>query len=285
MLFSATWPREIQALAREFLKPDAIQINVGEVDALVANKDISQHIKMVPEHSKHDTLIEILEELVSTYDNEHSTRPVNNGKEHVKTIVFCSRKVSCHELANTLWDAGYAVDSLHGDRPQWERTSVMQAFRSSQLRLLIATDVAARGLDVKDVKCVVNYDMPSAVEDYVHRIGRTGRAGASGIAYTLFDGAGRDKKVARGLVQVLEKADQQVPEALRQLVPRPAGRSRFGGRGGYGRGGGGGGRGYMGQSRRNGNWGGGRGYGGGGRGYGGGGRGYGGGGGGRGYSR
>merc|ERR1712231_49287 len=98
-----------------------------------------------------------------------------------------AKKYVAHELANSLWDEGFAVDSLHGDRAQWERTKVINAFEAGTLRMLVATDVAARGLDVKDVGVVVNYDMPigvNAVEDYVHRIGRTGRAGAKGLAET-----------------------------------------------------------------------------------------------------
>lgn len=174
------------------------------------------------------------------------------GKKHAKVIVFVAKKVACHELANQLWDEGFAVDSLHGDRPQWERTKVIGAFKDGTLRMLIATDVAARGLDVKDVGVVVNYDMPAgvnAVEDYVHRIGRTGRAGAKGIAHTFF--TNKDSKAATQLVQVLGKAEQEIPADLQALVrPRYGGRGgRGGGRGrgrGYGYGGGGrGGRGYM----------------------------------------
>ena len=253
LLFSATWPKEIQALAHDFLK-DPIQINVGEVDALVANKDIKQTISVIREDEKFDKLTEILKELTSEEEDNGDSRapkPAGGGKMHAKVIVFVAKKISCHDLANRLWDDGFAVDSLHGDRPQWERTRVMQAFKSGQLRMLIATDVAARGLDVKDVGVVVNYDMPAgvnAVEDYVHRIGRTGRAGAKGKAYTFF--THDDKKAAAKLVEVLTKAEQEIPEALQAMVPR----RQFGGRGGRGNGGygrgygsgrGGGGRGYM----------------------------------------
>jgi ATP-dependent RNA helicase DDX5/DBP2 len=262
LLFSATWPREIQKLAHDFLK-NPMQINVGEVDALVANKDIKQVIVMCSEKGKFDKLTEILKGLTEQHEEEAkqkngtSSRPVTpagGGKTHAKVIVFVAKKISCNDLANRLWDDGFAVDSLHGDRPQWERTRVMAAFKGGQLRLLIATDVAARGLDVKDVGCVINYDMPAgvnAVEDYVHRIGRTGRAGAKGLAYTFF--TNDDKKCATQLVEVLRKAEQDIPPELQAFV-----RPRFGGgRGGGGRsyypsrGGGrdymgGGGRGYMG---------------------------------------
>jgi ATP-dependent RNA helicase DDX5/DBP2 len=176
LLFSATWPREIQALAHDFLK-DPIQINVGEVNVLVANKDIKQDIIMCSESDKFDKLEAILKSMqeqkregISDAPRHAEAAPVGGGKDHPKVIVFVAKKVSCNDLANRLWDDGFAVDSLHGDRPQWERTRVMTAFKSGQLRMLIATDVAARGLDVKDVGCVINYDMPAgsnAVEDYV----------------------------------------------------------------------------------------------------------------------
>ena len=167
MLFSATWPREIQKLAHDFLK-DPIQINVGDVNSLAANKDIVQTICMCQEAEKFDKLKDLLKELVdsagqTTTATSTSTTPTNGVKQHDKVIVFVAKKVSCNDLANQLWEDGFAVDSLHGDRPQWERTKVMNAFKSGQLRMLIATDVAARGLDVKDVGVVVNFDMPAGV--------------------------------------------------------------------------------------------------------------------------
>ena len=236
---------------------------------------------MCEEDDKLEKLETILKELTAQAENGDGSGPqdrnmiAGGGKLHEKVIVFVARKISCHELANRLWDDGFAVDGLHGDRPQWERSKVMQAFKNGTLRMLIATDVAARGLDVKDVGVVVNYDMPAgvnAVEDYVHRIGRTGRAGAKGKAYTFF--TNKDKKAATQLVEVLTKADQEIPPTLQAMV-RPRGGGRGGGRGygyGYGRGGGGRGggrgRGYM--SGGGGGYGGGRG---GGYGRGGGGRG------------
>mmetsp|Transcript_123364 Transcript_123364/g.184490 ORF Transcript_123364/g.184490 Transcript_123364/m.184490 type:complete len:575 (+) Transcript_123364:118-1842(+) len=249
-LFSATWPKEIQRLAHDFLK-DPVQINVGEVDVLVANKDIKQTIVMCSDSDKLDKLTDILKDLVqSAADKAEPAQVAGGGKQHEKIIVFVAKKISCHDLANRLWDDGFAVDSLHGDRAQWERTKVMNAFKQGTLRVLIATDVAARGLDVKDVGVVVNFDMPAgvnAVEDYVHRIGRTGRAGAKGKAYTFFTPG--DRKCATQLVEVLTKAEQEIPPEL-QGMSRPRFGRGGGGRGGRGRPrvgyGGGRGRGYMG---------------------------------------
>lgn len=154
LLFSATWPKEIQKLAFDFLT-DPIQINVGEVNVLVANKDITQNIIMCSEDDKIDKLKEILTNLVnsaeespkeekpkkaSTPGGRPAQKPVDiGGKKHAKVIVFVAKKYVAHELANQLWDEGFAVDSLHGDRVQWERTKVINAFKTGTLRMLIAT--------------------------------------------------------------------------------------------------------------------------------------------------
>jgi ATP-dependent RNA helicase DDX5/DBP2 len=280
MMFTATWPREVQALAREFLI-NPVEIRFGESNSLNANKDILQVIKVITESEKADTLIEVLKEI----------NPSGKPEEIQKTIIFVSRKSSCDDLANKLWNAGYSVDSLHGDRQQFQRTKVMDQFKRGSLRVLVATDVAARGLDVKDIEVVINYDFPggvNGVEDYVHRIGRTARAGAIGKAYTFFTSG--DAKRAGQLIGVLKRANQVVPPELQKFDYRGSSGGGFGGfggrgaRGGWGgRGGGRGGGDYWGGrgGGRGGGFDGGRGGGGGGYGgggYGGGGRGFGGGG-------
>ncbi len=274
LLFSATWPKEIQKLAFDFLS-DPIQINVGEINVLNANKDITQHIIMCSDSDKLDKVKEILTELVKNADQNEDMKtnggtpgrkPVDlGGKKHDKVIVFVAKKYMAHDLANQLWEEGFAVDSLHGDRAQWERTKVINAFKQGTLRLLIATDVAARGLDVKDVGVVINFDMPvgtGGAEDYIHRIGRTGRAGAKGIAYTFFTPG--DKKLATDLVGILTNAGQSVPDELQRMA-RPRfhpGSGGRGGRGGRGFLGGRGGRGgYMTGGRGGRGGGGGRGFG------------------------
>jgi len=106
--------------------------------------------------------------------------------------------------------------AMHGDKDQYQRTQTIEAFKVGICPVLIATDVAARGLDIKDVRAVINYDFPGNVEDYVHRIGRTGRAGATGNAYTFF--TARDDRKAGPLVKLMEDAGQQVPDELRAMV-------------------------------------------------------------------
>ncbi len=269
MMFTATWPREVQTLAREFLR-NPVEIKFGETNKLNANKAITQIIKVIGESEKPDKLREVLKEINSSGKPESVP----------KTIIFVSRKNECDGLANDLWNAGYSVDSLHGDRQQFQRTKVMDQFKVGRLRILVATDVAARGLDVKDIEVVINYDFPAGqngVEDYVHRIGRTARgASGQGKAYTFF--TKDDAKRAHELIGVLQRAEQNVPPEL-QVYDRRGGPDSgygFGGRGGYGGrfgGGRGGGGGYGGRSGFGGRGGGYSGGGGGRTGFGGGGRG------------
>lgn len=224
MLFSATWPKEIQKLAFEFLsKP--VQVVVGsltEKDVPTANTDIKQNVISCSESDKPDELIKLMKSLMKDPNGDKT-------KDMPKMIIFLAKKISCDEIANELWSDGFAVDSIHGDRQQWERTKVINAFKSGVLNILVATDVAARGLDIKDVEVVINYDMPWCVEDYVHRIGRTGRAGRKGAAYTLFTRG--DNKVAGKLVDVLSRAGQEVPAFLQAMVRPHHGRSGGGWRG------------------------------------------------------
>lgn len=138
MFFTATWPREVQALAREFLV-NPIEIKFGDTNNLNANKKILQKVLICSDSQKPDLLQSVLKEI----------NPSGVVENVPKSIIFVSRKHACDRLANDLWNQGYSVDSLHGDKQQWERTKVMDQFKKGQLQLLVATDVAARGLDVK----------------------------------------------------------------------------------------------------------------------------------------
>ena len=165
VLFSATMPPAILALTKQYQKnPKMIQINSKKVtlDA------ISQRYYEVQQDKK----LEALEILLETYDPSLA-------------IIFCNTKKMVEQLADALAMAGFYVDGLHGDMDQSQRTRVMNGFKTGRLNLLVATDVAARGIDVNNVDYVFNYDIPQNPEYYVHRIGRTGRAGKEGIAVTL----------------------------------------------------------------------------------------------------
>lgn len=216
LMFTATWPKEVRRIAADLLV-NPVQVNIGNVDELVANKSITQHIEVLTYVEKQRRLESIL-------------RSQDQGS---KIIIFCSTKKMCDQLARNL-TRQFGAAAIHGDKSQADRDHVLNQFRSGRTPVLVATDVAARGLDVKDIRVVVNFDFPTGVEDYVHRIGRTGRAGATGIAYTFF--GDQDAKHASDLIKILEGANQRVPPELRELSSRGGGgfsRSKYrtGGRG------------------------------------------------------
>merc|ERR1712083_907988 len=133
-----------------------------------------------------------------------------------KILLFTETKRGADALTREMRTAGWPALSIHGDKQQSERDWVLKEFKEGKNPILIATDVAARGLDVKDIKYVINYDFPSQIEDYVHRVGRTGRAGATGSSYTFFTS---DKvRMAKDLINVLREASQPVPEELERLA-------------------------------------------------------------------
>ncbi|XP_015699198.1 DEAD-box ATP-dependent RNA helicase 14 isoform X2 [Oryza brachyantha] len=208
LMFTATWPKEVRKIASDLLT-NPVQVNIGNTDQLVANKSITQYVDVITPTEKSRRLDQIL----------RSQEPGS------KIIIFCSTKRMCDQLARNL-SRQYGASAIHGDKSQAERDSVLSEFRSGRCPVLVATDVAARGLDIKDIRVVVNYDFPTGVEDYVHRIGRTGRAGATGVSYTFF--CDQDSKYASDLVKILEGANQSVSQQLRDMVSRGGygGRSR-----------------------------------------------------------
>uniref|UniRef100_A0A1J3D976 RNA helicase n=1 Tax=Noccaea caerulescens TaxID=107243 RepID=A0A1J3D976_NOCCA len=236
LMYTATWPKGVRKIAADLLVNPA-QVNIGNVDELVANKSITQHIEVVAPMEKQRRLEQIL----------RSQEPGS------KVIIFCSTKRMCDQLTRNI-TRQFGAAAIHGDKSQPERDNVLNQFRSGRTPVLVATDVAARGLDVKDIRAVINYDFPNGVEDYVHRIGRTGRAGATGQAFTFF--GDQDSKHASDLIKILEGANQRVPPQIREMATRGGGGmnkfSRWGPpSGGRGRGGdyGYGGRGSFGGSR------------------------------------
>ncbi|OVA20740.1 WW domain [Macleaya cordata] len=207
LMYTATWPKEVRKIAADLLvKP--VQVNIGNIDELVANKSITQYVELVAPMEKQRRLEQIL----------RSQEPGS------KVIIFCSTKKMCDQLARTM-TRHFGAAAIHGDKSQGERDYVLGQFRSGKSPILVATDVAARGLDIKDIRVVINYDFPTGVEDYVHRIGRTGRAGATGVAYTFF--SDQDAKYAADLIKVLEGANQRVPPQIRDLASRGGGMNKF----------------------------------------------------------
>jgi hypothetical protein len=133
-----------------------------------------------------------------------------------KILIFAETKRGADNLTRDLRGDGWPALSIHGDKKQEERIWVLEEFRNGKSPIMVATDVASRGLDVKDIRYVINFDFPNQIEDYIHRIGRTGRAGAQGSAYTFF--SPEKFKLAKELVKVLDEAGQEVCPELRQLV-------------------------------------------------------------------
>jgi len=165
MMFSATFSNEIKKLADDFLT-NPVLVEVARSNA--TNENVSQKVYLVEQAKKQTFLTQLLK-------NEAANQ----------VIIFTKTKVTASRLSRTLQNEGITADAIHGDKSQKERIEALDAFKAGKVTVLVATDVAARGLDISDLPMVINYEIPSAPEDYVHRIGRTGRAGASGIAISL----------------------------------------------------------------------------------------------------
>ncbi|XP_045349465.1 probable ATP-dependent RNA helicase DDX4 isoform X3 [Leopardus geoffroyi] len=198
LMFSATFPEEIQKLAGEFLKSDYLFVAVGQVGG--ACRDVQQTILQVGQYSKREKLVEILR---------------NIGDE--RTMVFVETKKKADFIATFLCQEKISTTSIHGDREQREREQALGDFRCGKCPVLVATSVAARGLDIENVQHVINFDLPSTIDEYVHRIGRTGRCGNTGRAISFFDPES-DNHLAQPLVKVLSDAQQDVPAWLEEIA-------------------------------------------------------------------
>ncbi|XP_033035481.1 probable ATP-dependent RNA helicase DDX4 isoform X4 [Trachypithecus francoisi] len=198
LMFSATFPEEIQRLAAEFLKSNYLFVAVGQVGG--ACRDVQQTVLQVGQFSKREKLVEILR---------------NIGDE--RTMVFVETKKKADFIATFLCQEKISTTSIHGDREQREREEALGDFRCGKCPVLVATSVAARGLDIENVQHVINFDLPSTIDEYVHRIGRTGRCGNTGRAISFFD-LESDNHLAQPLVKVLTDAQQDVPAWLEEIA-------------------------------------------------------------------
>ncbi|KAF2644180.1 DEAD-domain-containing protein, partial [Massarina eburnea CBS 473.64] len=204
LMFSATFPRDIQMLARDFLR-EYIFLSVGRVGS--TSENITQKIEYVEDIDKRSVLLDIL-------------HTVGTGL----TLIFVETKRMADSLSDFLINQGFPATSIHGDRTQREREKALEMFRTGRCPILVATAVAARGLDINNVTHVVNYDLPTDIDDYVHRIGRTGRAGNTGISTAFFNRGNRG--VVRDLIDLLKEANQEVPGFLESIAREGSG---FGG--------------------------------------------------------
>ncbi|KAL7377879.1 hypothetical protein ABVT39_005646 [Epinephelus coioides] len=198
LLFSATFRKKIERLARDILV-DPIRVVQGDIGE--ANEDITQVVEMLPSPTdKWGWLTRRLVEFTSSGS----------------VLIFVTKKANCEELATNLTQEGYSLGLLHGDMDQSERNKVISDFKKKNLPVLVATDVAARGLDIPSIRTVVNYDVARDIDTHTHRIGRTGRAGEKGVAYTLL--TSKDTTFAGDLVRNLEGANQAVSKELMDLA-------------------------------------------------------------------
>ncbi|KAJ0121386.1 hypothetical protein J7T55_008550 [Diaporthe amygdali] len=199
VLFSATMPRIIDALVKKVLK-SPVEITVGGKS--VVAPEITQIVEVREEKDKFLRLLELLGNLYADDDD-------------VRALIFVERQEKADDLLRELLRKGYGCMSLHGGKDQVDRDSTISDFKSGVCPVLVATSVAARGLDVKQLKLVVNYDAPNHLEDYVHRAGRTGRAGNTGTAVTFI--TEEQENCAPGIAKALEQSGQPVPERLEQM--------------------------------------------------------------------
>ena len=202
LMFSATWPESIRELAHSFLI-NPVRVTIGSVD-LSASHSVAQIVEIIEPRQKDARLVQLLNEYHASRSN--------------RVLIFCLYKKEASRVERTLKQKGWSnVQSIHGDLSQEQRNFAFKGFKDGTSPLLVATDVAARGLDIPNVEYVINYTFPLTIEDYIHRIGRTGRAGKKGIAHTLF--TIEDKPKAGDLVTVLREANQPCPPELEKFGP------------------------------------------------------------------
>ncbi|KAH7645789.1 uncharacterized protein LOC124498860 [Dermatophagoides farinae] len=199
MMFSASWPDEVKSFVHKYLKPEHAFISIGGTK-LVANHNIQQNVVVCNSSQR----FELMEKILHHHPDE-------------KTLLFCNTKIDCDRISRYIYQRLRIPSSaLHGDMTQRQRESALKGFKLGQIKLLCATNVAARGLDIDDVNIVINYDFPGDIETYVHRIGRTGRKDNKGIAYSFFSDR-LNSLLARKLIEILRESNNKIPEELSRI--------------------------------------------------------------------
>jgi ATP-dependent RNA helicase DBP3 len=204
-MFSATWPMNLRGLAETFMS-DPMRVTIGS-DELSANHRVEQSVEVLDDSRAKQPRLESFLRQIGAGPRGHSPKD--------KVIIFALYKKEAQRVEDTLKRKGFHVAGIHGDLSQAQRIANLDMFKSGEAPLLVATDVAARGIDVPLVEYVVNYTFPLTIEDYVHRIGRTGRAGRTGKSLTFF--TEEDKSHAGELIRILKDSNQPVPEAMNRF--------------------------------------------------------------------
>ncbi|XP_050586718.1 probable ATP-dependent RNA helicase DDX43 [Bombus affinis] len=200
VMTSATWPITVRRLAKSYMK-NPIQVYVGSLD-LVAVHTVLQKIYIIDENDKTDMMHQFFRDMAP----------------NDKVIVFFAKKAKVDDVASDLALMAVNCSSIHGGREQADREQALEELKTGEARILLATDVASRGIDIDDITHVLNFDFPRDIEEYVHRVGRTGRAGRTGESITYMTRS--DWSHARELINILEEANQEVPEELYQMADR-----------------------------------------------------------------
>jgi ATP-dependent RNA helicase DDX3X len=209
-MFSATFPPPVRKLARDFLQKEHKFVSVGRVGS--TTKDITQRVSFDNWETCERILInrQILE--VDGREKMKKLEELLLSGEAGLTLIFVQTKKMADTIDFSLFKKQFPVTSIHGDRTQAEREDALIAFKTGKAPILVATEVAARGLDIPNVQHVINYDLPSSIDDYVHRIGRTGRAGNKGLATSFY--SRNDDRIASDLVKILSESEQEIPSFL-----------------------------------------------------------------------
>ncbi|KOC61391.1 putative ATP-dependent RNA helicase DDX43 [Habropoda laboriosa] len=200
VMTSATWPQGVRRLAQSYMK-NPIQVFVGSLD-LATVHTVLQKIYIIEETEKTDMMYQFFREMAPTD----------------KVMVFFGKKSRVDDIASDLALQGVNCQSIHGGREQCDREQALEDLKTGEVQILLATDVASRGIDIEDITHVLNYDFPRDIEEYVHRVGRTGRAGRTGESITFM--TRRDWSHAKELINILEEANQEVPEEVYNMADR-----------------------------------------------------------------
>lgn len=206
LFFTATWPKAVHKMALRYLRKGAeiVHVTIGSMEELVANKSVSQEFFELDDSEKDEKLWRIIK------DCKEGT---------MKMIVFANTKRRIDHLSNAYWKDGFGASAIHGGKTQPEREEALEHFATGKWPLMFATDVASRGLDIPGVTHVVNFDMPRDVDSYIHRIGRTGRAGLKGASITFWNKS-YDIPCAPALAKIAREAGQVVPPWLERWAQR-----------------------------------------------------------------
>eukprot|EP00746_Dinoflagellata_sp_MGD_P140951 gnl/MRDRNA2_/MRDRNA2_74129_c0_seq1.p1 gnl/MRDRNA2_/MRDRNA2_74129_c0~~gnl/MRDRNA2_/MRDRNA2_74129_c0_seq1.p1 ORF type:complete len:609 (-),score=117.56 gnl/MRDRNA2_/MRDRNA2_74129_c0_seq1:278-2047(-) len=207
MFFTATWPKEVKTLAEDILT-EPYKVMIGNRDHLKGNQDITQVAQVIPADDKEKVTMDILRQAGAM-----------EQRSDCKVLIFCGSRNHCEQLSKKLNEQQVPAFYLHGGKGQAERDQALNGLKNGEIKVLVATDVAARGLDIKGVGLVLNYDPPNYSEDYVHRIGRTGRAGSKGYAVTLL--TDKDGRQSKNIIEIMGRTGQKISPDVRNLAGLP----------------------------------------------------------------